>query len=260
MTKASDNVYPRFLISEGGSTSTPAANNVTVYAKADGLLYSKDDAGVETLVSGGAGGLSDHNHTGGGDGGDLDAPIIDGYAIWNEESAPSTPASATVAVYAKADGLMYSKDDAGVETLMSGGAGGGGASLLGITAYQGSGGDVTYTTTSTAFVDVDATNLAVTFTAPASGNILVRFTVPSASNSVGDGVFFNVRESTTNIGAQLVLSTTVIASVTATVYVTGVSAGSHTYKMGWRTTSGTGTIYYGNTTRGRIVIEVWAAP
>lgn len=54
MTKASDNVFPRLLVSEGGSTSTPAANNVTVYAKANGLLYSKDDAGVETLVSGGA--------------------------------------------------------------------------------------------------------------------------------------------------------------------------------------------------------------
>lgn len=56
MTKASDNVFPRLLVSEGGSTATPAAGNVTVYAKADGLLYSKDDAGTETLVSGGAGG------------------------------------------------------------------------------------------------------------------------------------------------------------------------------------------------------------
>ena len=54
MTKASDNVFPRFLISEGGSTSTPASGRVTVYAKADGLLYSKDDAGTETLMSSGA--------------------------------------------------------------------------------------------------------------------------------------------------------------------------------------------------------------
>lgn len=42
-----------------------------------------------------------------------------------EAAAPSTPAASRVVVYAKADGLMYSKDDAGVETLMSGGAGGG---------------------------------------------------------------------------------------------------------------------------------------
>jgi hypothetical protein len=55
MTKASDNVFPRLLISEGGSTSTPAAAQVTVYAKANGLLYSKDDAGAETALGGGAG-------------------------------------------------------------------------------------------------------------------------------------------------------------------------------------------------------------
>lgn len=42
-----------------------------------------------------------------------------------EGSAPATPASGKVITYAKADGLMYSKDDAGTETLMSGGAGGG---------------------------------------------------------------------------------------------------------------------------------------
>jgi len=59
VTKASDNVFPRFLVSEGGSTATPAADSVTVYAKADGLLYSKDDAGTETLVSSGPGGASD---------------------------------------------------------------------------------------------------------------------------------------------------------------------------------------------------------
>jgi len=43
-----------------------------------------------------------------------------------EGTSTATPASATVAVYAKADGLVYSKDDAGAETLMSGGGGGGG--------------------------------------------------------------------------------------------------------------------------------------
>jgi hypothetical protein len=55
VTKASDNVFSRFLVSEGGSTATPASGRVTMYAKADGLVYSKDDAGTETLVSGGAG-------------------------------------------------------------------------------------------------------------------------------------------------------------------------------------------------------------
>lgn len=39
-----------------------------------------------------------------------------------EAAAPSTPAAGRTVVYAKADGLMYSKDDAGAETLMSGGS------------------------------------------------------------------------------------------------------------------------------------------
>lgn len=43
------------IFDEGAAASTPAAAKVTVYAKSDGLMYSKDDAGVETLMSGGAG-------------------------------------------------------------------------------------------------------------------------------------------------------------------------------------------------------------
>ncbi|KAA3645344.1 MAG: hypothetical protein DWQ07_12820 [Chloroflexi bacterium] len=45
--------------------------------------------------------------------------------IFDEGAAPATPATGHVVIYAKADGLIYSKDDAGLETLMSGGAGGG---------------------------------------------------------------------------------------------------------------------------------------
>ena len=41
---------------EGAAAATPAAGRGVVYFKADGLAYSKDDAGVETLMSGGAGG------------------------------------------------------------------------------------------------------------------------------------------------------------------------------------------------------------
>lgn len=41
-----------------------------------------------------------------------------------EAAAPSTPAASRVVIYAKSDGLMYSKDDAGVETLMSSGSAG----------------------------------------------------------------------------------------------------------------------------------------
>lgn len=53
---ASDNVFPKVILSEGAAPATPSSGQVKLYAKTDGLLYSKDDAGTETLVSGGAGG------------------------------------------------------------------------------------------------------------------------------------------------------------------------------------------------------------
>jgi hypothetical protein len=56
----------------------------------------------------------------------IDVPKL----IFPEAAAPSTPASAKVIIYAKSDGLMYSKDDAGTEVVMSGGGGGSGALVL----------------------------------------------------------------------------------------------------------------------------------
>ena len=53
---ASDNVFPKVILSEGAAPATPSTNQVKIYAKADGLMYSKDDAGVETLMSSGASG------------------------------------------------------------------------------------------------------------------------------------------------------------------------------------------------------------
>lgn len=47
--------------------------------------------------------------------------------VFAEQAAPGTPDANTVAEYAKSDGLIYGKDDAGVETQLSNAAGGSGA-------------------------------------------------------------------------------------------------------------------------------------
>lgn len=86
-------------LDEQAAAATPSTGEVVVYAKADGLLYSKDEAGVETKLSNETGGTTE--------------------TIYNEGAAPSTPASSTVSVYAKTDGLLYGKDDAGLETKLS---------------------------------------------------------------------------------------------------------------------------------------------
>lgn len=54
--KASANVFPIVRFAEGTAPATPAAGMVVAYAKTDGLLYAKDDAGVETPLGGGGGG------------------------------------------------------------------------------------------------------------------------------------------------------------------------------------------------------------
>jgi hypothetical protein len=41
-----------YLISEGAAPSTPASGKVAIYAKTDGGVYSKDDTGTETNVTG----------------------------------------------------------------------------------------------------------------------------------------------------------------------------------------------------------------
>lgn len=42
----------QIILPEGAAPSTPSANNVAIYTKSDGLVYSKDDAGNEYILSG----------------------------------------------------------------------------------------------------------------------------------------------------------------------------------------------------------------
>lgn len=50
---ASENEFPSLLFAEGAAPSTPASSLVIVYAKSDGKLYWKDDAGTEYAVASG---------------------------------------------------------------------------------------------------------------------------------------------------------------------------------------------------------------
>jgi len=51
---------------------------------------------------------------------DIDLPHLE----FAEAAAPSTPASGIVRIYAKSDGFLYGKDDAGTETALSNGSAG----------------------------------------------------------------------------------------------------------------------------------------
>lgn len=52
MTKIRDYANESLLMAEGAAPAAPAAGTVRLYAKADGKLYSKDDAGAETSLGG----------------------------------------------------------------------------------------------------------------------------------------------------------------------------------------------------------------
>lgn len=71
--------------------------------------------------------------------------------IFNEGAAQATPSTGKVTVYAKADGLIYGKDDAGLETALSNVAGGAGTvTSVSVTTANGVSGSVATATTTPA--------------------------------------------------------------------------------------------------------------
>jgi hypothetical protein len=119
-----------------------------------------------------------------------------------------------------------------------------------------------------AITDVDATNMVVTCIVPASGNILVRLTAyADISAGTGDG-WWGLRESTTNVPGsfgRVVRNQGNAVIATLSFNLTGLSAGSHTYKWAFASTTGGTTtriiIQDGGTGLGWApgLMEVWAA-
>lgn len=120
---------------------------------------------------------------------EIDTPLIDDYFDINEESAPSTPASGKVRVYAKTDNKLYFKDDAGLETEIGGGGGTGSGEPNVVSdpynatnwAASNTGITVATTTTSTDLPLEGISSSAIKIT-PVSGTdyVYYRWTMPAA--------------------------------------------------------------------------------
>lgn len=136
---------------------------------------------------------------------------------------------------------------------------GGSAELLAAIAYAHATVDTSLSTTSTTAVDVDATNLAVTFTAPASGIVLVDLNA-LCFRQTGGFQCWGLREGTTDIVAPVAItSTDQTVRLGVTLRLSGVSAGSHTYKWSWKqSAAGTSTLRHGPL-YGPALMRVWAA-
>ena len=148
----------------------------------------------------------------------------------------------------QADGVIWATPAAGGSTL-----------LAVLTNSYGS----NYSTTSTSFVDVNASLFALTFTVPSSGNIVLRATMPMEFVSTGQGLY-NWREGSSDItGSDFVLasnggSSPIRGTVAWNCYLTGLSAGTKTYKLGMKTTN-SGTTMFGYTNNSRFTLECWSA-
>jgi hypothetical protein len=131
--------------------------------------------------------------------------------------------------------------------------------MIGLKAYDPTATDTTISATSQS--DVDATNLIVTFTAPSSGNVLVRLTCSCYAEAAGAVLRWGLREGSTDVaGPSIVLGdgpTGPWIVVSKAFYITGLAAGSHTYKWAASRVTANCNMRYG-TLYGQAVMEVIA--
>lgn len=128
--------------------------------------------------------------------------------------------------------------------------------------YEGNQGS-DYTTASASFADVDGTNLALTITTK-GGDVFVGFQ-GSVEHSTSGAVFFDVLiDGTTYVGGDdgIVRVRGVDAADTLPVnfvrLVPGLSAGSHSFKLRWKTSAATATLLAGaGTTNKDVHPQFW---
>lgn len=106
-----------------------------------------------------------------------------------------------------------------------------------------------YTTTNTSFEDVDATDLSLTITTRANASVDIYVTL-SFSNNGANTVYFDidvdgsrVSNKANGIVHQQVSPADYAISLMLHTVASGLSAGSHAFKLQWRVSAGTGTIF-----------------
>lgn len=236
MPKGSDNPYPSVLIVEGSAPADPASGDQRLFVdSSDHLLKLVDSSGTVTTVGGS--GMTNPMTT-------LGDVIVGG----------ASGAAARLGV--GSDGQVLTADSGSTDGIKWAAASG---SPLAVHSYAPASDGTIYTATTTSAL-ADSTNLAVTFTAPASTNVFVKFTGIANTGGSGSDQYWELWESTSRVGTNTrkAAGVSFFGSVVAAFYVTGISAGSHTYKWAVYKTTGT-SLLSGGPTYGAAVMEVWAA-
>lgn len=140
--------------------------------------------------------------------------------------------------------------------------------LLGSTYYSPASNSTIATRSNATPADADATNLAVTFTAPASGSVYVVLECLANQTVSGQSFYWGLREGTTDLtfsagGTQMYIADAVNAfRHRVTIPLSGLSAGSHTYKWAISCTTNAGNttnLFAGDAGYGVAVMQVFAA-
>ncbi len=107
-----------------------------------------------------------------------------------------------------------------------------------------------YTTTSTSFTDVDGTNFSLSLDTE-GGDVLVWFSGNVRTNSAGQTIHLNVSvDGSDNVADDGIIGTPVTGAqpglpTTFIRLIQGLAAGTHTFKLRWKTNTGTATLYAG---------------
>ena len=176
----------------------------------------------------------------------------------NDGSDFSNPAADYRRLFLGEDGLLHVKDSSGTVTDPYTSSSAVAGKILGRTFYAAGSDAQLASTTSSSMADIDGTNAIVTFTAPTSTNVVVEIGMYGGTDAAAN-MHLGIRESTTNIVKGLV-----IGGGSQNIYftrkflVTGISAGSHTYKAAWSVSTSTGRCYTGPN-HGHLVMVVYDA-
>lgn len=140
--------------------------------------------------------------------------------------------------------------------------------LLAQTLYSPASNSTIATRTSATPGDADATNLAVTFFAPASGNVNVVLECLANISLAGQSIWWGLREGSTDLtfragGTKMYMGDGSAAiRYHATIPLSGLSAGSHTYKWAISSSQGsasTTNLFAGDAGNGIAIMQVFAA-
>ncbi len=116
-----------------------------------------------------------------------------------------------------------------------------------------------YSTSSTTFVDIDSTNLSITLNLSGTAVLLLFTAVGTPSSGVAfiDFDIDGTRFAAGGVDGMGILGNRSVATIAA--LVTGLSAGSHTFKVKWKTNTSSTTIYAGSGVGGSDFIPTFEA-